>query len=87
MDLVRAPTGDNPVMPSLVEVEAVNVAETVALEESPSEPETDSDDSEVWGTLSHGEDACQLLRDEQLRDGLSMSSFVLLPPYSGDPRY
>lgn len=62
----------------VVEVEAVDVAEqvhaeTVALEEVSSEYETDSDDSGDWEALSHGESTIQLLRDEQLRDGLGTS--------------
>lgn len=59
----------------VVEVEAVDLAEPVnaepvALEEASSEFETDSDDSDGWDALSHGEDTIQMLRDEQLRDGL-----------------
>lgn len=59
----------------VVEVEAVDVAEpvnaeSVALEEASSEFETDSDDSDGWDALSNGEDTIQMLRDEQLRDGL-----------------
>ncbi|KAJ5168272.1 NAD-dependent protein deacetylase h.t1.c1 [Penicillium canariense] len=75
MDLVPAPSGETPVKSPVVEVEAVDIveqvdAETVSLEEASSEFETDSDDSEDWDTLSHGEDTIQFLRDEQLRDGL-----------------
>lgn len=78
MDLVRAPSGDYPAKSPVVEVEAVDVAakvnaDTVALEEASSDFETDSDDSEVWETLSHGEDSIHFLRDEHLRDGLGMS--------------
>ena len=59
----------------VVEVEAVDVAEpvnaeSVALEEASSEYESDSDDSDGWEVMSHGDDTIQLLRDEQLRDGL-----------------
>ncbi|KAJ5183621.1 NAD-dependent protein deacetylase h.t1.c1 [Penicillium capsulatum] len=75
MDWVRAPSGEHPAKSPVVEVEAVDVAaqvnaDTVALEEASSEFETDSDDSEDWETLSHGEDTIQFLRDEHLREGL-----------------
>lgn len=78
MDLVPAPSGENPVKTPVVEVEAVDLAEqvhaeTVALEEASSDYETDSDDSEGWEALSHGQDAVRILRDEQLRDGLGTS--------------
>lgn len=78
MDLVPAPSGENPVKTPVVEVEAVDLAEqvhaeTVALEEASSDYETDSDDSEDWEALSHGQDAVRILRDEQLRDGLGTS--------------
>lgn len=84
--MVSDPAGKNPVKSPVVEVEAVDVAdvadvaetveaETVALEEASSEYETDSDDSADWDTLSHGGDTIQFLRDEQLRDGLGMSTY------------
>lgn len=81
MDLVSAPSRTTPVKSPVVEVEAVDVAdqvhaETVALEEASSEYETDSDDSGDWETLPPGESTVQLLRDEQLRDGLGMSLFL-----------
>jgi hypothetical protein len=88
MDLVLAPSEETPVKSPVVEVEAVDLAEqvnaeTVAVEEASSEYETDSDDSEGWEVLSNGDNAIQLLRDEQLRDGLGMSlrdlTFVLTP--------
>lgn len=68
--MVPAPSGETPVKVPVVGVEAVDVAdpvngEPVALEEVTSEYETDSDDSDA-----HGDDAIQMLRDEQLRDGL-----------------
>ncbi|KAJ6171072.1 NAD-dependent protein deacetylase h.t1.c1 [Penicillium chermesinum] len=76
MDVVPAPSGDNPVKTPMVEVETVEAvdaaesvnAEMVAFEES-SEYETDSDDS-GWEALSQDGDTVKLLRDEQLRDGL-----------------
>lgn len=79
----------------VVEVEAVDIAEqvhaeTVALEEASSEYETDSDDSGDWEALPPGESTIQLLRDEQLRDGLGMFLCCLilsLSPYPGHPRY
>jgi NAD-dependent histone deacetylase SIR2 len=78
MDLVPAPSGETPVKSPVVELEAVDLAEqvnaeTIALEEASSDYETDSDDSEGWDLLSDGDSAIQILRDEQLRDGLSMS--------------
>ncbi|CAI7665451.1 unnamed protein product [Penicillium pancosmium] len=74
MDLVPAPSGETPVKVPVVEVEAVDVAEpvnaeSVALEEASSVYETDSDDSDGWDAMS-GDDTIQMLRDEQLRDGL-----------------
>lgn len=83
MDLVPAPSGETPAKSPVVEVEAVDVAEqvhaeTVTLEEASSEYETDSDDSGEWEALSHGGGAIQLLRDEQLRDGLGTSLCYLL---------
>lgn len=78
MDLVPAPSGETPVKSPVVELEAVDLAEqvnaeTIALEEASSDYETDSDDSEGWDLLSDGDSAIQILRDEQLRDGLGMS--------------
>ncbi|KAJ5089495.1 hypothetical protein N7532_008179 [Penicillium argentinense] len=78
MDLVTAPSGETPVKAPVVEVEAVDVAETVnaepgALDEASPQLETDSDDSDGWEILSNGDEAehtIQLLRDEQLRNGL-----------------
>lgn len=100
MDLVSEPVGKNPVKSPVVEVEAVDVAdvadvaetveaETVALEEASSEYETDSDDSADWDTLSHSGDTIQFLRDEQLRDGLGMSTywrFYIAPFTPSSPR-
>lgn len=78
MDLVPVPSGETPVKSPVVEVEAVDLAEqvnaeTVALEEASSDYETDSDDSEDWDLLSNGDNTIQILRDEQLHDGLGMS--------------
>lgn len=88
MDLVSAPSRATPLKSPVVEVEAVDDAEqvrteTVALEDASSEYETDSDDSGDWEALPPGESTIQLLRDEQLRDGLGMSllsHFVRVPP-------
>lgn len=82
MDLAPAPTGEPPVTSSVVEVEAVDVVdvaeqvhaeEKIALEEASSDYETGSDDSGDWEDLPPGESTIELLRDEQLRDGLGMS--------------
>ncbi|KAJ5133669.1 hypothetical protein N7526_005034 [Penicillium atrosanguineum] len=75
MDLVPAPSGETPVKSPVVELEAVDLmeqvnAELTALEEASSDYETDSDDSEGWDLLSDGDNAIQIIRDEQLRDGL-----------------
>jgi hypothetical protein len=80
MDLVSAPRGESPPLKSpLVEVEAAEVEEALVTENaltgekgaiSQSEYETDSDGLEdEWETQSLYEDAIQVLRDEQLRDG------------------
>ncbi|KAJ0420138.1 hypothetical protein BJY00DRAFT_301754 [Aspergillus carlsbadensis] len=80
MDLVSAPRGESPPLKSpLVEVEAAEVEGALATENaltgekgtiSQSEYETDSDGLEdEWETQSLYEDAIQVLRDEQLRDG------------------
>ncbi|KAL4959664.1 uncharacterized protein BDV14DRAFT_193615 [Aspergillus stella-maris] len=78
MDLVSAPRGESPPLKTpLVEVEAAEVAPSenaVAVEEkgslSQSEYETDSEGSnDEWETESLYEDAIQMIRDEQLRDG------------------
>ncbi|KAL2828903.1 hypothetical protein BDW59DRAFT_170692 [Aspergillus cavernicola] len=81
MDLVSAPRGESPSFKSpVVEVGAAEVEGTVATENavavedkvsvSQSEYETDSDGFEdEWETQSLYEDAIQMLRDEQLRDG------------------
>ncbi|KAL2810466.1 hypothetical protein BJX63DRAFT_423057 [Aspergillus granulosus] len=81
MDLVSAPRGESPPLKSpLVEVEAAEVEGVIATEKalageekdtiSQSEYETDSDSLEdEWETQSLYEDAIQVLRDEQLRDG------------------
>ncbi|KAL4943348.1 hypothetical protein BDV06DRAFT_211098 [Aspergillus oleicola] len=78
MDLVSAPRGESPSLKTpLVEVEAAEVAPTenaVAVEEksaiSQSEYETDSEGlNDEWETESLYEDAIQMIRDEQLRDG------------------
>lgn len=78
MDLVPAPSGETPVKTPVVELDAVDLVEQVnaeltALEEGSSDYETDSDDSEAWELLSDGDNAIQIIRDEQLRDGLGMS--------------
>jgi hypothetical protein len=79
MDLVPAPSGEDSLKTPVVEVEAVDMdqlavsAEERALEDIPSTYETDSDDSDDWDTLSNADDAIQILRDEQIRDGLGMS--------------
>ena len=104
MDLVSAPRGESPSLKTpLVEVEAAEVAPTenaVAVEEkgslSQSEYETDSEGlNDEWETESLYEDAVQMIRDEQLRDGcketpcpssrqkfsaLTVSSFFLAIP-------
>ncbi|KAI9371457.1 hypothetical protein BJX61DRAFT_534770 [Aspergillus egyptiacus] len=81
MDLVSAPRGESPSLKSPeADVEAAEVKhavateKAVAVEEKPqtsqSEYETDSDGAEDdWETQSLYEDAIQMLRDEQLRDG------------------
>lgn len=74
MDFVPAPSGETPVKVPVVGVEAVDVAEpvnaeSVTLEEASSASESDSDDSDGWDAMS-GDDTIQMLRDEQLRDGL-----------------
>jgi hypothetical protein len=82
MDLAPAPNGESPLKNPVVEVEAVDMASAeveggmatenpLALEGegSASEYESDSGDSEDWETQSLYEDAIQVLRDEQLRDG------------------
>lgn len=96
MDLVPAPSGDTSLKSPLVEVQAVDTsaelqvdadAEQVnepSLEEVESDFDADSDDSEAWETLSHGDgdDTIQLLRDDQLRDGLGVYPWpLLLYPY------
>jgi hypothetical protein len=78
MDLVPAPSGEDSLKTPVVEVEAVDMdqlamsAEERALEDIPSTYETDSDDSDDWDTLSNADDAIQILRDDQIRDGLGM---------------
>lgn len=79
MDLVPAPSGETSLKSPLVEVEAVDTPADVDVdaeqEDVSSDFEADSDDSEAWETLSHGggeEGTIQLLRDDQLRDGLGM---------------
>jgi NAD-dependent histone deacetylase SIR2 len=83
MDVISVPGGESASLKDpVVEVEAVDMAavETdgtikaedkaaVVGEASHSEYETDSDDSEDWETQSLYEDAIQVLKDEQLRDG------------------
>ncbi|KAL2837908.1 hypothetical protein BJY01DRAFT_237669 [Aspergillus pseudoustus] len=81
MDLVSAPRGESsPLKSPQVEVEAAEVEGAIATEKalaieekgaiSQSEYETDSDGLEdEWETQSLYEDAIQVLRDEQLRDG------------------
>lgn len=85
MDLVPAPTAEARLRSPVVEVEAVDLAEqvdaeTLALEEASSDYETDSDDSDGWDLMSNGDNAIQILRDEQLRDGLGMSLRYLTFP-------
>ncbi|KAE8375121.1 hypothetical protein BDV26DRAFT_283698 [Aspergillus bertholletiae] len=82
MDLVPAPGGESSSLKNpVVEVEAVDMtsAEVVATEEpisaqgnlSPSEEDSDSGESgDEWETQSLYEDAIQVLRDEQLREGV-----------------
>lgn len=85
MDLLPAPTEPSEALKSpVVEIETVDmVADAVAAPdpEVSSELDTDSDDSDAWETLSDADDAIQLLRDDQLRDGLGMScvSFPSFP--------
>ena len=84
MDLVSAPSGeDSSLKDPVVQVEAVDMASavskagtatentTAAKEEvTQSEYETDSDGSgDEWETQSLYEDAIQVLRDDQLREG------------------
>ncbi|KAF9887811.1 NAD-dependent histone deacetylase sir2 [Aspergillus nanangensis] len=82
MDLAPAPNGESSLKNPVVEVEAVDMASaeveeslatenTVAIEAegSQSEYETDSDDSD-WDDQSLFEDALQVIRDDQLRDGV-----------------
>ncbi len=81
MDLVSAPRGESPPLKTpLVEVEAAEVEGTLAAENtvpveekgsvSKSEYETDSDGlDDEWETQSLYEDAIQMIRDDQLRDG------------------
>ncbi|KAL3476340.1 SIR2-domain-containing protein [Aspergillus californicus] len=79
MDLVSAPRGESPPLKSpLVEVDPAEVEGPVATEDglameglvsvSQSEYETDSE-GEDWETQSLYEDAIQMIRDDQLRDG------------------
>ncbi|KAJ5732672.1 NAD-dependent protein deacetylase h.t1.c1 [Penicillium malachiteum] len=73
MDLVPAPSGENPVKTPMVEVEAVDVAEqlnaeAVALEEVASEFGSDSDDSDGDDALSEDGEIIQFMRDDQLQD-------------------
>ncbi|KAE8396523.1 hypothetical protein BDV23DRAFT_189961 [Aspergillus alliaceus] len=83
MDLVPAPGGESsPLKNPVVEVEAVDMtsAEVEVATENPvsahgdvslSEEESDSGDSgDEWETQSLYEDAIQILRDEQLREGV-----------------
>lgn len=81
MDLVSAPRGESPPLKTpLVEVEAAEVEGTLPAENtvpvdeqgsvSQSEYETDSDGlDDEWETQSLYEDAIQMIRDDQLRDG------------------
>jgi NAD-dependent histone deacetylase SIR2 len=84
MDVISVPGGESASLKDpVVEVEAVDMAavetegtmkaeDTTAVvgEASHSEYESDSDDSgEEWETQSLYEDAIQILKDEQLRDG------------------
>lgn len=86
MDLVPAPKGEDSLKDPVVEVESVDVEEQynmeadapdLALDAISSDFETDSDDSDGWDNLSSGEDAIQILRDDEIRDGLGMQ---LYPP-------
>ncbi|EAW10641.1 putative histone deacetylase SIR2 [Aspergillus clavatus NRRL 1] len=84
MDLVSAPGGESSSLKNpVVEMEAVDMAATnpagtikaenttaVQCEVSVSEYETDSDSGEEWETQSLYEDAIQILKDEQLREGV-----------------
>lgn len=84
MDLVPAPGGESSSLKNpVVEVEAVDMTSaevegTVATENpvsaqgniSPSEEDSDSGESgDEWETQSLYEDAIQVLRDDQLREG------------------
>jgi hypothetical protein len=88
MDLVPAPTEPSEALKSpVVKVETVDMAADGAVAQDPeisSEWDTDSDDSDAWETLSNADDAIQLLRDDQLRDGLGMFcvSFPCTPSFS-----
>ncbi|RAK91501.1 SIR2-domain-containing protein [Aspergillus costaricaensis CBS 115574] len=85
MDLVSAPSGeDSSLKDPVVQVEAVDIASAVSKagtatentaaakeEVTQSEYETDSDGSgDEWETQSLYEDAIQVLRDDQLREGV-----------------
>lgn len=97
MDLVPAPKGEDPIKTSVVEVESVDLEEherqyQMEANASPfevdpisSDFESGSDDSDGWDTLSNCDEAIQLLRDDQIRDGLGMQPY---PPslYPGHPR-
>lgn len=88
--MVPAPSGDNSVKTSIVQVEAVgDTAKTVnaemVLEEVSSEYESDSDDSEGWEALSHDGDTIKLLRDEQLREGLGTCDYASFPDLGSQP--
>ncbi|KAL4892164.1 SIR2-domain-containing protein [Aspergillus ambiguus] len=80
---VQSPNGESPLKNPVVEVEAVDMASaevdgdiatenSLALEGevSASEYESDGGDSDEWETQSLYEDAIQVLRDEQLREGV-----------------
>ncbi|CAG8004802.1 unnamed protein product [Penicillium olsonii] len=73
MDLKPAPSGADSLKSPVVEVEAVDAVDMtnadLAVDAMFSDLETDSD-SDGWENLSNCEDAIQLLRDDQIRDGL-----------------
>lgn len=64
-----------------VEADAVDMANAdLAVDAMFSDLESDSEDSD-WDNLSNCDDAIQILRDDQIRDGLGKS-----PPFTPDPR-
>ncbi|CAG8020362.1 unnamed protein product [Penicillium salamii] len=75
MDLKPAPSGEDSLKSPVVEVEAVEADAVdmanadLAVDAMFSDLESDSEDSD-WDNLSNCDDAIQILRDDQIRDGL-----------------